>query len=169
MGVCFRNSFTSIIVSHLHKEKTRWLSCSIYSHDQIYRWLLRVKDPDLTSGTTSAQSERRKKNLENVEKLRQRASEIEKIGENVVWVDPDEFPDFADQFMMYNSKAPTGFFNRGHDAQESSKAEGPKKGDFTSLRFLVGDSGIAALYNVKDEKIQWFRVDAYFEAIESSP
>lgn len=37
------------------------------------RWLLRVKDPDLTSGAKSAINQRRKKHLENVEKLRQRA------------------------------------------------------------------------------------------------
>jgi hypothetical protein len=78
------------------------------------RWLLRVKDPDLTSGTTSVRSQRQKKHLENVEKLTRRASEIEKMGENVVWVDPNEFPDFANQFKMYNSEAPTGFFDRSH-------------------------------------------------------
>jgi hypothetical protein len=115
------------------------------------RWFLRVRDPDLTSGATSVRSQRQKKHLENVEKLTRRASEIEKMGENVVWVDPNEFPDFANQFKMYNSEAPTGFFDRSHDARKSSKAKGRKKRDFTPLRFLMGESGVAALYNVKDE------------------
>ncbi|KAH8745235.1 hypothetical protein F5882DRAFT_471677 [Hyaloscypha sp. PMI_1271] len=52
---------------------------------------------------------------------------------------------------MYNSEAPAGFFDRSHDARKSSKAKGRKKRDFTPLRFLMGESGIAALYNVKDE------------------
>jgi len=73
------------------------------------------------------------------------------MGKNVVWVDPNEFPDFANQFKMYNSEAPTGFFDRSHDARKSSKAKGRKKRDFTPLRFLMGESGIAGLYNVKDE------------------
>jgi hypothetical protein len=121
------------------------------SSTKYARWLLRVKDPDLTSGTKSAQSLRQKNYLENVEKLTHRVSEIEKMGENVVWVDPDEFPDFANQFSKYNSEAPTGFFGRAYNAQKFSKAKGPRKRDFTSLRFLVGGIGTAALYNVEGE------------------